>query len=238
MEEKRLIDLIDELMTRLNSTKTSHPHGRWTETPKSKSTTSKKPRRSKTAYQLKISLNGIRPPIWRRVLVPGHATFHDLHLIIQEAMGWEQAHLYEFDLRNVLVSIPDDWDSFHFGKERLDARRIQLQQWLTEEKQKFLYIYDFGDYWRHTITVEKIETLPKPLERATCLKGKRACPPEDCGGVYGYLELLESAANQDSLTDPELLERLDWMYDMKGEDFDPDAFNIEEVNKRLSYIHL
>jgi hypothetical protein len=185
----------------------------------------------------RLNLNGIRPLIWRRVLVPEHATFHELHLIIQEAMGWEQAHLYEFDLKNVLVGIPDDWDSFHFGKEQLDARRIPLQQLLTKEKPKFQYIYDFGDYWRHTITIEKIETPPKPLERAVCLKGKRACPPEDCG-VYGYLELLEPAANKDSFMDPELLERLDWLYDMKGEDFDPDAFDIEEVNKRLSYIHL
>ncbi|MGZ0087283.1 plasmid pRiA4b ORF-3 family protein [Caldibacillus thermoamylovorans] len=238
MEEKKLMDLIDELMTMLGSTESARPRGRWVEAPKSKSSPSKKPRRSKTAYQLKISLNGIRPPIWRRVLVPGHATFHELHLIIQEAMGWEQAHLYEFDFGSVLVGLPDGWDSFQLEKELMDARRIKLQQWLTEEKQKFLYIYDFGDYWRHIITVEKIETVPKPLERAACLKGKRACPPEDCGGVYGYLELLEAAAQKDSLADPELRELVDWMYDMKGNDFDPDAFDVEEANERLAYIRL
>ncbi|MBY6274106.1 MAG: plasmid pRiA4b ORF-3 family protein, partial [Bacillaceae bacterium] len=70
------------------------------------------------------------------------------------------------------------------------------------------------------------------------LKGKRACPPEDCGGVYGYLELLEAAAQKDSLADPELRELVDWMYDMKGEDFDPDAFDVEEANERLAYIRL
>ncbi|KAF0996587.1 plasmid pRiA4b ORF-3 family protein [Geobacillus sp. TFV-3] len=236
MEEKKLMDLIDELMTKLSSTEPARPRGRWVEATKSKSSPSKKPRRSKTAYQLKISLNGIRPPIWRRVLVPGHATFDQLHLVIQEAMGWEQAHLYEFEFGDIVIGIPDDWDFYGFGKMFEDARRTTLEQWLKKEKQKFQYTYDFGDYWRHTITVEKIETLPKPLERATCLKGKRACPPEDCGGVYGYLELLESAANKDSLADPELRERLDWMYEMKGDDFDPNAFDVEEANKRLAYI--
>ncbi|BBW97810.1 plasmid pRiA4b ORF-3 family protein [Geobacillus sp. FSL W8-0032] len=236
MEEKKLMDLIDELMTKLRSTESARPRGRWVEAPKSKSSPPKKPRRSKTAYQLKISLSGFRPPIWRRVLVPGHATFDQLHLVIQEAMGWEQAHLYEFQFGEIVIGIPDDWGLHGFAKTLEDARRTTLEQWLTEEKQKFVYIYDFGDYWRHNITVEKIETLSKPLERATCLKGKRACPPEDCGGVYGYLELLESAANKDSLTDPELIERLEWLSDMKGDDFDPDAFDVEEANKRLAYI--
>lgn len=175
--------------------------------------------------QLKIKLNDIRPPVWRRVLVEGAITFNKLHEIIQRVMGWENCHLYKFELENIEISIPDPDDDYSVK----DSRRAKLAQFLSE-KQKVLYTYDFGDNWEHIITVEKIVKKDASQLYPACIAGKRACPPEDCGGVWDYAELMKLRKNKNH---PEYEEKImDWL----GEDYDPEQFNIAEVNRELAKV--
>jgi len=175
--------------------------------------------------QLKIRLNGIRPPIWRRFLVEDSITFEELHEIIQNVMGWENYHMYEFKLYGLRISEPDE----ELGFEVVNSKEVKLSEFLKAEKQMFYYIYDFGDRWEHTITVEKILEKDNSKKYPVCIAGKRACPPEDCGGVYGYEEFLEA------IKDPKHEEHesmLEWI----GGEFDPEEFNLEEVNKLLLWM--
>ncbi|EIJ80461.1 plasmid pRiA4b ORF-3 family protein [Bacillus methanolicus PB1] len=193
-----------------------------------------------TLYQLKISLKGIRPPIWRRILVPSNITFHQLHDIIQTTMGWGNYHLYSFEINDFLIEIPDEEQDFGFFfptfRETADSRRERLRNWLDEENQKITYTYDFGDNWEHTITVEKIEQAEENLKHPICLKGKRACPPEDVGGVYSYLSIIDALKkNSKESTNTEIDEYEEELLEWYG-DFDPEAFDLEEINKALKKI--
>ena len=189
----------------------------------------RKPAKSTTAapvYQLKITLKYFRPPIWRRVLVPGHYTLGDLHWVVQHAMGWTNSHLHHFKVGETYYSLPmrgTDWED---SREE-DARRARLDQIAPRAKMKFLYEYDFGDSWQHEILVEKILPPDPALNHPMCLKGKRACPPEDVGGVWGYAEFLVAISNQEHEEHDSYLE---WI----GGEFDPEAFDLDEVNAMLS----
>lgn len=191
--------------------------------------------KKQTVYQLKIALRGIRPPIWRRVLVPSNITFDQLHLIIQEAMGWGNYHLYQFDTEDAIIDVPHPDDFFiHPRKDMLDSRKVRIKTYLSQEKDKVLYTYDFGDNWEHIVTLEKIEKRTEPLTHPICIKGKRACPPEDVGGVWGYQDVLDMM--QDDTRKQEREEFLEWYDEWYGDDFDPEYFDIEEVNGRLATI--
>jgi len=173
-------------------------------------------------YQLKISLRDARPPIWRRLLVADTTTLAKLHEIIQIAMGWENYHLHQFITDRTFYGKPstDDWD------EVLDERKYTLAQIAPTLRQKFQYEYDFGDGWRHDVLVEKI-LAPEPKQKyPVCIKGKRACPPENVGGVWGYEEFV--AAIQDP-AHPEHDSYLDWV----GGEFDPEAFALAQINEEL-----
>ena len=176
-------------------------------------------------YQLKITLRNSRPPIWRRVLVPGNFTLDKLHQVIQAAMGWDDAHLHQFIVDGSYFSIPspEDWEP------AIDERRFKLQDIAPTVKRKFTYEYDFGDSWEHVILVEKILLAEAGATYPVCVKGKRACPPEDVGGIWGYASFLEAIA------DPEHEEHdsyLEWVSD----DFAPEEFDLEEVNEMLGRI--
>lgn len=177
--------------------------------------------------QFKVTLKDIRPPIWRRIQVPDDYTFWDLHVAIQDAMGWLDYHLHVFYIVNPKtgfkeeIGIPDDdfsWDDdkIHAGWER------RISRYFTAENNKALYTYDFGDDWRHEVKLEKILPRDKQAKYPLCLAGKRACPPEDCGGVWGYADLLEV------LADPEH-EEYEATVEWAGEDFDPEKFEIAEA---------
>lgn len=172
-------------------------------------------------YQLKISLNNTKPVIWRRILVVSDIKLPDLHKVIQTVMGWTNTHLHQFIIDGKFYSEPDD-ESF---AECLDYRKIKLNKVLTEVKKTIKYEYDFGDGWEHKIVLEKIlhdSTLKYPV----CLDGKRNCPPEDCGGSYGYDDMLKI------ISDP-ANERYDEMMEWLGNGFDPEYINIEEINEML-----
>jgi hypothetical protein len=176
-------------------------------------------------YQMKITLDEIKPPIWRRVQVKSNITLYRFHFIIQEVMGWDDYHHHQFIIDGMTYSVSDPADMF----EVIDEETVTLSQVVFEENTKFIYEYDFGDSWSHIILVEKILPFEADKHYPVCLKGKRACPPEDCGGPYGYDELLEILKNPKH---PEHEEMVDWL----DYDFDPEYIDLDEINERLARI--
>jgi hypothetical protein len=174
--------------------------------------------------QLKVTLKGIRPPIWRRILVRADTHLSELHTIIQAAMGWENYHMYAFTVNHHAYGRPDP----ELGMS--DDSRVKLADIIHDGVTRFSYEYDFGDGWEHEVLIEK--TLPaKPnMSYPSVIKGKRACPPEDCGGVWGYAELLEILDNP---SHPEHESMTAWV----GGKIDPDAFDPAEANDRLNHGH-
>jgi hypothetical protein len=173
-------------------------------------------------YQLKVTLEHSKPPIWRRLLVPGNVTLEKLHYIIQVAMGWTNSHLHQFIVGQTYFGEPHP----DYGFEMQDERRVRLSQIAPREGFKFRYEYDFGDSWLHTLLVEKVLGPEPGQQYPVCIKGKRACPPEDVGGVWGYEEFLEAIGNPDH---PEHENYLEWI----GDEFDPEEFDLEETNEFL-----
>ena len=177
-------------------------------------------------YQFKISLKGISPQIWRRIQVPENYTFWDLHVAIQDSMGWWDSHLHSFKVKNPStgekeeIGIPSD-DIFD-EIPTLPGWKEKIAKWFTEKNKKAEYIYDFGDGWRHEIKSEKILPREEKIKYPRCTAGKRACPPEDCGGVGGYYNLLEIISNP---THEEYEEMMEWL----GGEYDPEAFNPAKV---------
>lgn len=189
---------------------------------------SQKQSKAQTIYQLKISLKDSRPPIWRRVQVLNTITLGQLHWVIQKSMGWTNSHLHSFNIQGVEYGMPMP----DFGMDDMefeDERSVVLHDIIPGDKFKFSYLYDFGDSWEHEMLVEKILEANPNITYPICTQGIRACPPEDCGGVWGYEELLE--AIQDS-THPEHEEMLDWV----GGNFDPEDAGVGEANTRLKMI--
>ena len=178
---------------------------------------------SKTIYQLKITLRDIKPPIWRRVQVQSSTTLSKLHLIIQAAMGWYNCHLHSFSIQGIEYgqTEPD------YGLDLKDENKAKLSSVIKQEKSKFFYTYDFGDSWEHTILVEKILPKDPKVFYPLCLKAKRACPPEDCGGAWGYIEFLEAMQNPQH---PEHGDLKEWI----GGSFDSELCDLQELNQQLS----
>jgi hypothetical protein len=177
-------------------------------------------------YQIKVTLLGTDPPIWRRLLVPANLTLEQLHNVLQLAMGWEDCHMHEFRIGRQLYGTPDAMEQFLGGPRAASERTARLFQVLGRARAKAVYTYDFGDTWEHEIVVEK--RLPAEPERAypTCVAGERHGPPEDCGGIPGFYNLLEAIRDPEHDEHEDLLE---WL----GEGFDPEAFSVDEVNHRL-----
>jgi len=148
-----------------------------------------------TIWQFKLTLIGITPTIWRRMQVPETYTLWDLHVAIQDAMGWKDCHLHAFRMTNAatgeldLIGIPDD-EGFVGDPEYVPGWEIPIADYFSLDSPNAVYEYDFGDSWEHEVTFE--ETLPRnPAARyPVCVDGERACPPEDCGGIPGYENLL------------------------------------------------
>ena len=172
-----------------------------------------------TIYQLKVTLKHVKPAVWRRLQVPCEITMAKLHSVLQDALGWTNSHLHQFVIgeRRIGMKGIDE-----FSDDLEDEKRIKLSR-IAFEKLCFIYEYDFGDGWEHEVLVEKVLPAVDGVRYPTCIAGKRACPPEDCGGVGGYERLLEIIA------DPKHEEHAD-MIEWLGRPFDPDAFDVIEVN--------
>jgi len=181
-----------------------------------------------TVYQLKVTLEGIRPPIWRRTQVRGDITLFKLHKILQEVMGWYDYHLHQFLIEGERYSVISR-EADMLGDDFKNEKRVRLNRVIPGEKFEFAYEYDFGDSWYHKILVEKILKPDEELKYPVCLKGKRSAPPEDCGGVGGYYNLLEALRDADHQDHKDLLE---WV----GDEYDPEYFDVDGVNERLKKI--
>lgn len=175
-------------------------------------------------YQIKVDLLGAEPPIWRRLLVDAEVRLPRLHEILQVAMGWTNSHLHEFLVGEIRFGEPDA----EFDTPPIDYAAIQLIQIAPRVGSAVRYLYDFGDHWEHVIVVE--EALPrKSVTDALpiCVDGERACPPEDVGGTHGYTEFLIALSN------PYHPEHKQWRR-WAGRSFDPAAFDLDRVNRRLA----
>jgi Plasmid pRiA4b ORF-3-like protein len=183
-------------------------------------------------YQFKIQLKNISDPlVWRRLLVPAQFSFMRFHKVIQAAFGWEDNHLFQFSPKGYsshpLIGIPEE----EFANEMLDSKKIILYEIFTEPKQKFMYVYDLGDDWKHNIMLEK--QVEEKMIRATCLDGGGACPPEDCGGAYGYENL---KLVLDDPKDPDHGEMKKWLGLKKNQKWDADAFDLAKAGSLVGRV--
>jgi Plasmid pRiA4b ORF-3-like protein len=177
-------------------------------------------------HQLKITLSGVsRPPVWRRVLVPADVTLGDLHEVIQVAMGWDDYHMHLFSVGGQEYGSPDP----ELG--HACDRKVLLSQVLSGPGDRLGYTYDFGDDWEHDIVLEETRSAVPEETYPSCVAGKGACPPEDCGGAWGYAGLKEILADPVHEDHQDMLE---WLGLDAGKDFDPKKFSVTDVNARLS----
>jgi len=181
---------------------------------------------SELIYQMKITLKDVDPSVWRRLQVNGQINLKKLHEVFQIAMGWTNTHLHQFLIGSFWYSVPDEEEDH----ESLDERKFKLDSLGLEVNQEFEYQYDFGDGWEHVILIEEIfgkDDLHSDVP--VCLAGERACPPEDCGGPFGYEDFLKI------IQDPVHSEH-ESMLEWAGGSFDPEAFSLEETNAALKKI--
>jgi hypothetical protein len=182
---------------------------------------------NQSVFQFRIRLKEIDPEIWRRIEVPGGYTFWDLHVAIQDAMGWQDRHLHAFRVldpdngEKVEIGIPDE-EEFEDGVEFKAGWEISIAHYFRKAGDKAEYEYDFGDGWVHEIALEKTTGIDPEARYPRCLAGERACPPEDCGGPYGYEELLEILSDK-------LHEQHEGMMEWLGDRFSPDEFDPKRV---------
>ena len=176
----------------------------------------------KKVLQFKIELAYLDPLIWRRIQVPYMSTFYDLHLAIQDSMGWENDHMHMFEFKKtrarpmLMLGVPSE------ELEINDEMDVYLKDTFTRRGNKVMYEYDFGDCWEHVLLFEGLHPIESDFCYPRCLAGERACPPEDCGGIGGYVHRLEILADK---THEDYGENSEWM----GEDFDPNAFDPNQV---------
>ncbi len=189
-------------------------------------------------YQFKITLTDTEPPIWRQIMVPSNYTFWDLHVAIQDSMGWLDSHLHSFAIADPStgerfeVGIPES--TFVDEEDILPDWKYKIADYFSMSNREAVYVYDFGDYWVHDITLERILDSEAGVSYPSLIDGKRACPPEDCGGVYGYAELLEALSDPSSEEYKEMVEWLGEVYD--PERFDPAKVQFSDPDRRLRSI--
>jgi hypothetical protein len=170
-------------------------------------------------YRLKVVLKGIQPPIWRRFLVPSDITLRRFHDCLQAVMGWNDIHLHQFEARGVCYGPT----SHGLDEINISESKTRIHDVLRELKDRIIYVYDFGDNWVHEVFLEALLLPQKGRLYPVIEKGRRACPPENVGGRFGYGVLVEALENPE---DPEHDDMLEWV----GSEFDPDAFDIEAAN--------
>jgi hypothetical protein len=185
------------------------------------------------ALQFKIQIQGItKPPVWRQVIVPETFTFDQFHVVIQLAFGWEFGHLYQFSAKgwgdSPYISVPFENDD----EPIIDSAKIKLKDVFKKENQTYMYIYDFGDSWEHKITLEKI--TDNKILHASCIGGKGACPPEDCGGIWGYEEIKTIFAKSPQSEEAE--EYREWLGLDDDEVWDPAYFDKEEADEAVKEV--
>jgi hypothetical protein len=176
----------------------------------------------KILFQLKVTLRDSHPPIWRRVQVPKELTLERLHDVLQIVMGWTDSHLHQFKLGDRYYGTPDPDAPF----EVISEKRVRLDKVLPGPKARMVYEYDFGDSWQHDVVLEKeVPATPGQLYPLV-LAGERECPPEDVGGIGGFYHFLDIITNPKHPEHPEMMQ---WV----GGRFDPEAFDLQQINRAL-----
>ncbi len=190
-----------------------------------------------TVYQLKVSLCDITPMIWRRLLVTSDTTIAQLHDMLQIVMGWEDLHLHQFRIHHKAYGIYRDG-----GISFVDnPHEVRLTDFRLRKGERFIYEYDMGDYWQHDIRLEQVLALEPGKVYPVCTAGDGDCPPEDCGGSWGYMSLLEErcswSAWYDAREDMAVVAQrlLDWYHGGARPTYDDDEFNaaLERMHERL-----
>lgn len=174
------------------------------------------------AYQFKVSLVGITPPIWRRLVISNQVTLHKLHMAIQIVGGWWNYHLHVFEIAGTEYGCPDPDGELH----HLSSARYKLATLPLTPGGSFRYVYDFGDHWEHKVALEEVIPPDQAPPHAVCLAGERAFPREDCGGVYGYREMVKILRTP---RHPEYQQMREWA----GPRYDPEEFDLDSVNRQL-----
>lgn len=177
-------------------------------------------------YQIQISLKNISPKIWRRLLIRADLPLQDFHKVIQSSMGWWNSHLHQYIKDRKYYLEKTEGDDFWDEMVHVDYSELKVSDLLKKENDKIGYEYDFGDGWLHDIVLEKILDSDPGVIYPQCVAGKRNCPPEDCGGPYGYSNFLKSISNP---RDKEYKEMIEWA----GGKFDPESFDKEAINDLL-----
>ena len=177
-------------------------------------------------YQIKITLAWSKPPIWRRVIVRSDMTLDRLHDVIQWVMPWTDSHLHQFVVGKTYYALPNP----EFENDSLDEQEYGIADIAPNARNKFQYEYDFGDGWRHDLLVEKVLPPDPAFKHPVCVAGANACPPEDCGGIPGYYDMLEALANPKH---PRHSECMEWM----GEEWDAKQFDLDEINAALKHLN-
>ncbi len=188
------------------------------------------PRAANRKYRaFKIELEGVKPPVERTLIIPANPTFGWLHAVIQVAMGWTNSHLHQFRFGSTLISDPAfELDEDQDEKKVLDEKREKLKGHFGDDRAVLSYTYDFGDSWQHKLTISAVTEIGGGIQRqAVCIGGAGACPPEDCGGIFGYAEFLKAIRNRKH---PQHRAMKDWV----GGPFDPDKFSVKQTNGSLS----
>jgi hypothetical protein len=185
--------------------------------------------------QFKIQIEDItKPPVWRRVLVPNTFTFHKFHLVIQAAFGWKNCHIYQFSEKEndsaEIIGVPTDDDEWEVPV--IDSGNKKLKDVFVKEGKRFIYIYDLGDDWVHKIILEKI--IHESGKRASCVDGKGACPPENCGGVWGYEDIKETFAMFPG--NPKTKDLRKWLGLAENENLDVNKFNVDDANAAVAKV--
>ena len=185
------------------------------------------------AFQFKVELKNVdNPSVWRRLLVPNNFTFFQFHKVLQAAFGWKTAHLFLFSPTGfgghpIITVLNEESDPRH----DLPSNKIRIDDIFTTPKQKYSYIYDFGDDWHHRITLEEI--TEEAITHADCLDGEGACPPEDCGGPGGYADIKKIMSITHHRDHKEMRE---WLKLQTGKTWDADKFDPESVRTALKKI--
>ncbi len=184
-------------------------------------------KKSERVYHFKITLKGINPPVWRTIQVPETYTFWDLHVAVQDAMGWQDCHLHDFAVHNPQaqtkerIGIPDD--DAEFDLDILPGWDHNISDYFSTKNSTATYVYDYGDNWEHAVKFEKIVPRDKEKKYPRCIAGERACPPENCAGIYGYQQFLEAIMDPGHKSHEDFLQ---WA----GADVEPERFSPNEVH--------
>lgn len=188
-----------------------------------------RPAAGSTVHRVKITLRGSKPPIWRRLDLPSGITLQQLHLVIQAAFGWEGYHMWALDTGSGTYGVPDR----ELGHRSAASKK--LANAAPRRGDRMHYTYDFGDDWEHDLLVEDVLPAEPATRYPRCVTGRRATPPEDCGGIWGYEELLAVLADP---SHPEHAERLEWLGLDSPTEFDSARFDLDETNQALSDLRI